>query len=261
MKKIGLALGSGSAKGFAHIGVLQVLLENGIPVHMVTGSSMGAIIGSIYAVGTDLYMLQKYIGAIETRSYIDMVLSKSGFLAGEKLKELVRLFTHNKSFDQTSIPFACVATDIETGEVVVLDSGRLCDAVRASMSIPGVFVPVRHDGRLLVDGGVIERVPCLPLRAMGADIIIGVDVGYRGGRRPVPQKESVAAILESCVGIMQWEITKLRTEGADLMICPEVSSVEGIGTERAQYCIEQGRLAAEAALPRIRELLNDDEPM
>ena len=256
-KKIGLVLGSGSAKGLAHIGVIQVLLENEIPIDLIAGSSIGAVIGSIHAVGGDMYRLEKYIRSIDKTDYIDMILPRrGGILSGKKLEDLVRLFTHNKTFEQTNIPFTCVATDIETGELLEFNKGPLHEAVRASMAIPGIFLPVRIGGRLCVDGGVLERVPCMSAKRMGADKIIGVDVGNRGEYQKV-EKNSSFSIWQNCVSIMQWEITKLRQQVSDITICPKLTHIVGISNSAAEVCIAEGRRAAEEALPKIRALLKD----
>ena len=255
MKKVGLALGSGSAKGFAHIGVIQVLMENGVPVDMVCGCSMGAIIGSVFACGTDMYLLEKYVISADSKSYIDMTFPKhGGFVAGDRFQETVRLFTHDKQFNQTRIPFTCVATDLETGELVVFKEGRLHQAVRASMSIPGVFVPVRVGGRLCVDGGVLERVPCIPLREMGADIVIGVDVSS-GVETSWSHNPSVVQVLNQCLNNMGSELSKNRTETAEIMLRPQVGFTGGISTAKAKECIEEGRRTALEALPVIENLL------
>lgn len=263
-KKVGLALGSGSTKGIAHIGVIQALEENGVPIDMVSGSSAGAIIGAIYAAGTDLSMLGKFFASISSREYMDMTLPRTGrggLIKGERMQELVRLFTHDKTFDQTRIPFLCMAVDVETGELLTFQDGnkKLHECVRASMSIPGVFVPVRIDGRLCVDGGVLERVPCIPLRDAGADVIIGVDVGYRGEVRRI-EMPTVRNIIDNTLDIMQWEITRLRLEAADIMLCPQVRTLmKGFSTEHTEECIAEGRRVAEEALPRILKVLEKND--
>ncbi len=255
-KKIGLALGAGSTKGFAHIGVLQELSKAGIPIDMVAGSSMGAIIGAVYCVGTDLEMLEKYITSMNLISYLDVRLPLSGgLIRGEKLQELIRLFTHNETFEQTKTPFCCVAVDAETGKLDVLETGLLHEAVRASMSIPAIFEPVRLNGRTYIDGGVLERVPCKALRDRGMDVIIGVDVGYHGDPVDVADMNAYQ-LMNRTISIMQWEMTKYRREEADVTLVPEVLFVKGhFQTGQAEDCIEQGRRVVREALPRIRELI------
>lgn len=251
-KTIGVALGAGSTKGFAHIGVLQVLEENRIPIGCVTGCSIGSIIGAIYAVGSNLHMLEKYAAVMNMREFFDVANPKEGgLLHGEKLEELIRIFTHDKSFDQTNVPFACVATDANRGELVTLNEGKLHTAVRASMSIPGIFTPVHLDGRTLVDGGVLERVPCRLARQLGAELVIGVDVGYHGGLEDASSMNAYQQINRT-LEIMGWEIAKGRLEEADVKIVPEVLFVKGrFSTDMAEACVAEGRRAAADALPEI----------
>lgn len=255
-KKIGLALGAGSTKGFAHIGVLQELEAAGIHVDMVSGSSMGAIIGAIYSVGTDLEMLERFILSLNLLEYLDLQFPLSaGLIKGEKIQELIRLFTHGKTFEETKTPFCCVAVDAETGKLDVLEHGLLHEAVRASMSIPAIFEPVAFQGRTYIDGGVLERVPSKCLRDRGMDVVIGVDVGYHGDPVDVSGM-SAYQLMNRTISIMQWEMTKFRREEADVMLVPEVLFVKGrFQTDQAKDCIEEGRRVMRAALPQIRKLI------
>ena len=263
-KKVGLALGSGSAKGIAHIGVIQVLEEYGVPVDVVAGSSAGAIIGAIYAVGTDLNMLGKYFEAISGRDYMDVTLPRSGkggLVRGDRMEELIRVFTHDKTFRETRIPFICMAVDIENGELVAFSDTdkKLHECVRASMSIPGIFMPVRIDGRLYVDGGVLERVPCIPLREAGADVVIGVDVGNRGEPKYI-ETPTLRSMYERTLDVVTWFITRQRQEAADILLCPQVIGImKGFSTKNTQEAIAEGRRVAEEAMPQILALLEKNE--
>lgn len=255
-KKVGLALGAGSVKGFAHIGVLQVLDEAGIQVDMISGCSMGAIIGGIYSVGTDLYMLEKFIKSIKLYDYLDVKLPlAAGVLKGDRLQELVRVFTHDKTFAQTKTPFCCVAVDAETGKLDVLEDGPMHESIRASMSIPAFFEPVKLNGKTYIDGGVLERVPCKTLRDHGMDVVIGVDVGYHGDFKDVSDMGPYS-LLNHTISIMQWELTKYRREEADIMLVPEVLFVQGrFQTDQAGATIDEGRRAVIDSLPAIRRLI------
>lgn len=260
-RKIGLALGSGGVKGIAHIGVLQVLEENAIPIHVISGCSAGAIIGAIYAVGTDLNMLGKFFSVIEGRDMLDVTLpraGKGGLFKGERMQELIRVLTHSKTFEQADIPFYCVAVDLETGELVTFREGMLHEAVRASMSIPGVFMPVRVGGKLYVDGGLLERVPSTPLREAGADVIIGVDVGYRGELAQI-ERPTTRSIVDRTMDIAMWEIARLRQDHVDVMITPQVRELmKGFSTAHTEECIAEGRRAAEEMLPRIWDAIDTE---
>lgn len=263
-KKVGLALGSGSVKGVAHIGVIQVLEENGVPIDMVAGSSAGAIVGAIYSVGTDLSILGRYFEAINSRDFMDMTVprnGKGGVVKGNRMQEMVRIFTHDKTFQETRIPFICMAVDVETGELLAFQNTdkKLHECVRASMAIPGIFTPVRMDGRLLVDGGVLERVPCIPLREAGADVIIGVDVGYRGEVQRI-EVPTARALFDRSREIMMWHITRARQECADIVLCPQVLDImKGFSNKNTSEGIAEGRRVAEEAMPRILEILERHE--
>ncbi len=176
--KVGLALGSGSARGWAHIGVLQVLRDEGVRLDMVCGASIGALVGAAYAAG-ELERFAEWVqtlGVREVFGFMDFNLA-GGMLKGEKLIAFWRRNFADFDIDASPLPFACVATDLHSGAEVWLRDGSIADAVRASIALPGLFTPVLHtDGRLLVDGGLVNPVPTSLARAMGADIVIGVDL-------------------------------------------------------------------------------------
>ncbi len=180
-RRIGLALGSGSARGLAHLGVIRALEEAGIEVDYVAGTSMGALIGAIHAAGKldDLEATFLSFDWKKLVSYFDVVLPKSGLLDGAKVSELVRAHVHAEAIEALPKPFAAVATDIASGEEVVIRSGDVIEAVRASISVPGIFTPVRSNGRILVDGGLVNPVPVSAVRAMGAEFVIAVDLNHQ----------------------------------------------------------------------------------
>ncbi len=255
-KKLGLALGAGSTKGFAHIGVLQVLQENDIPIDMISGCSMGAIIGSFFAVGCDMYMLEKYVESLNLRHYLDIRNPLTGgFIRGESLQEILKLFTHRKTFSETNIPFCCVAVDAGCGRLDVLEEGMLHEAVRASMSIPALFEPYTFQGKTYIDGGVLDRVPCKALRDRGMDVVIGIDVGYHGGETDVAGMNAYQ-LMNHTIRIMQWQINRMWQEDADMILVPEVLYVKGyFQMDKVQDCIAEGRRVASEAIPEIRRLL------
>jgi NTE family protein len=177
--KVGLVLGSGASRGWAHIGVIEALHDAGIPIHLVAGCSVGAFVGAIFASG-GLEHLKRYVIEMDGESiftFSDFTFIKSGFLDGDKkLKELFCMHSDKKDFEELEIPLKVVAADMHSGNPVILDSGDLLKALRASMSYPGLFAPVYHKGRWLVDGGVVDPVPVGVARAMGADIVIAVNL-------------------------------------------------------------------------------------
>ncbi len=178
---IGLALGSGSARGLAHVGVIRAIQDAGIAVDFIAGTSMGALIGAVHAAGKLDELETAFLGFDwkKTVSFFDVVLPRSGLLDGAKVSELVRSHIHADGIEILPIPFAAVATDLVSGEEVVIRSGDVIEAVRASISVPGIFTPVRRDGRILVDGGLTDPVPASAVRAMGADIVIAVDLNHQ----------------------------------------------------------------------------------
>lgn len=187
-RRVGLALGSGSARGLAHIGVLRALEEAGITVHVVAGTSIGALIGAVHAAGR-LDSLAATFRTLDWRrivSFIDVVLPKSGLIDGVRIAALVREHVPSATIEALALPYAAVATDLTTGEEVVIRQGDVIEAVRASISVPGIFTPVRWNSRILVDGGLVNPVPVTVARALGADLVVAVDLnqGIVAGRRP-----------------------------------------------------------------------------
>lgn len=205
--KIGLALGSGSARGLAHIGVIRAIEESGISVDVVAGSSIGALIGAVYASG-QLDALERAFRRIDRRtlgSFVDPVFPKSGLIDGRKIAEFAQTHLISRSFKQLPIPFCAIAADIVNGEEVILRDGDLIEAIRASISVPGIFTPVRHNDRILVDGGLVNPVPVSAARALGADVVIAVDLNHeivigkrqRHGARRGSMKRTVLAKLDA----------------------------------------------------------------
>jgi NTE family protein len=177
--KVGLALGCGASRGWAHIGVIEALQDAGIPIHLVAGCSVGAFVGAVYTSG-GLETLKSYVIEMDGESmfsFSDLSLIRPGLLDGDKkLQELFCMHTDKKDFSELEMPLKVVAVDMYSGDLVVLDSGDLLKALRASMSYPGIFAPVRHKNRWLVDGGVLDPVPVGVTRTMGADIVIAVNL-------------------------------------------------------------------------------------
>lgn len=207
--KIGLALGSGSARGLAHIGVLRAINEAGINIDVIAGTSMGALIGAVFAAGK-LDGLTARFFEFDWKSIItllDPVFPRSGLIDGQKITDFVRTHVTATNIEDLQIPFRTVATCIMSGEEVVFGTGDLIEAVRASISVPGIFTPVRSDGRVLVDGGLVNPVPVSVVRDIGADLIIAVDLNhdivasrvYRPDPRPfgMPYAQTMTRLLAS----------------------------------------------------------------
>ena len=257
-KKIGLCLGSGGARGLAHVGVLQVLEENGIVPDIISGCSAGAIFGAIYAAGTNLYLLEKYLGTVDAKTIVDLGIPiQGGFLSGDKIEEVVMTLTHNLSFEETKIPFVCIATDLVSGEMKVFEEGKLHTAVRASMAVPGVFTPAQIDGRFYVDGGVVEELPVDVLRERGADVVITSDLGIKRNFFD-PEHPSPVDILRRSTDIMQAKLTRQQADKGDVVIRPDASFMGLLKINGYEESVSAGRQKALEALPRIWELLGGE---
>lgn len=256
-KKVGLALASGGGRGIAHIGVLQVLTEHNIPIDMVSGSSAGALVAAIYAAGTDLYMLEKYLATLAPTDIIDpTVVTRGGIISGNKVSEIMRVLTHDLNIEQTRIPCFIGAADLESGEYHIFDHGKLYEAGRASMAIPGVFTPVKIDGHWYVDGGMLQELPVDVLREHGADLVIGVDLSIKKKFTVSEDKAPGAhSALLRTFSIMQKEISRIRQDAVDVRIKPDVSFMNMVSTAGTHEAIRIGRMCAEAALPEIEALL------
>ena len=185
--RIGLALGGGAARGFAHIGVIKVLESHGIVADYVVGTSAGAVVGSLYAAGHDAFAMQKIAQQLDEKIFADWTLGGRGFLKGEALQDFVNQHLGRRPLEKLNKPFATVATDLNSGERVVFRTGDSGLAVRASAAVPGVFQPTQFRGRSYVDGGLTSPVPVQAAREMGADIVIAVDISDRPEGQPVEQ--------------------------------------------------------------------------
>ena len=189
-QSVGLALGGGSARGWAHIGVIRALTEAGIKIDYIAGTSIGSLVGSVFAAGNikDLEEVAVQLDWKQIAYLFDVVLPKSGLIDGKKVAKFVHNHLREMNIEELSIPFCAVSTDLYTGDEVVIRKGNIIEAVRASISIPGVFTPVRNNGRILVDGGLVNPVPVSVVREMGADYVIAVDLSHGiVGRNISPQ--------------------------------------------------------------------------
>jgi len=255
---IGLVLGAGSARGLAHIGVLQVLREEGVPFDFIVGSSMGAMVGAIYASGADLYILDKMLDYMNTGLMIDVQIPRFGFVAGKRIDSFLTLLTKNKSFAQLNPPLMVVATDLMSGQRVIFDQGSVTEAVRASISIPGVFTPVRKDDMVLVDGGVIDRLPVEVARVRGADIVIAVDVTF-GPDKKVSIKNTIDVIM-AALDITQKHHFNLIGPQADILIQPAVGNFASQDFDNSREIVAQGRSATLDKVAEIKQKINDFQP-
>jgi NTE family protein len=261
-RKVGLALGSGAARGLAHIGVLSVLEEEGIPIDMIAGTSAGAAVGALYAQGKDARVIKSLALDLNWKrlaSLADLALPRTGFIKGKKIKDLLALFIGGDiKFSDLRIPFACVATDIMTGEEVVISHGSVLEGIRASISIPVIFTVVKWKGRYLVDGGLVNPVPVSVLKKMGADFIIAVNVisTARDRAQRVEKKEPhIITVIMQSLYIANWAGVKSSLDGADIVIEPQMADCSYADFYRAEECILQGTLATQSSIPEIKRQL------
>jgi len=289
---VALALGSGSARGWAHLGVIKALEQAGIRPDIVCGTSIGALVAAAYASG-DIDRFEAWTRQLKMRDVLSLmdIHLNGGMLKGDRLMSFFEQYFKDRPIDALDMPFAAVATDLHTGQEVWLRGGSITAAVRASIALPGLFSPVWNDGRLLADGGLVNPVPVSLARAMGADIVVAVDLNsdILGRHLGVPDRQKVASsvgsawrqhvpealanwlpattdvdarmpslidIVSSSINIMQVRITRSRMAGdpADAIVAPALASLGLLDFHKAELAIEAGALAVEEALPALRRL-------
>ena len=261
--KIGLALGSGGARGLAHLGVLARLNEWGVKVHCVAGTSIGAIMGAIYASGTvneAIEWAEQLDLAEAARLFAEINMPVTGFFSGKQVEKRLRKFIPFRDFSEAPLPFATVATDIVTGEEVVLRTGDMMQGVRASYAIPGVFTTVERDGRQLVDGGLVNPLPVSVCRELGADVVIAVDINLRKGPpgyRREKKSLKIFEILVNTISILEKEITRgtLAAQSPDICLQPAVGDIYTLDFLTARTAIEAGYAAADEHRAEIETLV------
>ncbi len=259
--KIGVAFGGGGARGIAHLGVWQRLQEIGVPIHCVSGTSIGAIAGALAAAGRveaalewcaepDWKKLPKLM--FETR------LTPKALTTGRQVEKLLADLIVAKDFCELKIPFAAVATDINTGEKIVMREGELLSAVRASMSIPGVFLPVERQGHVLVDGQLVDPVPVAACREMGAEKVIAVDINPPNSPENAKPLSglNIVDIITDTITVLNCELTRrvFAESPPDLLIRPAVGDVMALDFRRAERLVEIGRQAVDAIVPVLQTI-------
>ena len=250
--KIALVLGAGASRGFAHIGVIKVLESNKIPVHMIVGTSAGSFVGALYAYGFNAFELQKLSFALEQNDIIDLTVPDKGFLKGEKIEGYINDILRETPMEKLRIPFYAVATDVQNGKEVVFGSGNTGTAVRASCSMPGIFIPPVISGRMYVDGGVVSPVAVDAARKLGADIVIAVDLS--GDVDSSLPKGTIEVILQS-INIMHTKLSAAQLAKADIVISPKVGYLGSTDFTKRHEAVLEGEKAALAVLPKIQEII------
>ncbi|HEY0663047.1 MAG TPA: patatin-like phospholipase family protein, partial [Thiobacillaceae bacterium] len=250
--KVALALGGGAARGFAHIGVIKALEAQGIVPDIVVGTSAGSVVGALYASGMSGFDLQKVALQMEEEMVADWTLPDRGVLKGEALQTFINRKVYNRSIQQLPKPLGVVATDLQSGELVLFRRGNTGMAVRASSAVPGMFQPVEISGREYVDGGLTSPVPARSARAMGADFVIAVDISN------VSRREKLAGTVDVMLqtfSIMGHAISSHELEDADVVIRPRTAAVSSTDFEGRHLAILEGEKAAAAIMPELKATL------
>ena len=252
--RVALVLGGGAARGFAHVGVLRVLEDERIPVELVVGTSVGSLVGALYADGYNARELEALSRTLERDDFFDFSLGPAffgtGLAKGERLEGWMRDHLRARSIEQLAIPYAAVATDLDDGSAVVLDRGDVARAVRASSAIPGVFEPVSIDGKLLVDGGIVANLPVKIARRLGADIVIAVDVSEVSGRA---HPANFVEVVMRTVTILNHQGVEEMARDADVLLSPAVGDVSLLDFDAKDRAFAAGIAAAREKLPEIRK--------
>jgi NTE family protein len=256
--KIGLALGGGFARGLAHIGVIKVFEQEGIPVDFIGGTSMGACIGAAYCSGVSAKELEELAALLRFSHFARFSLSRVGLWNNDRLGILLTKVLRVKTFEELKIPLVVTATDFITGDPVVFSQGGLIDAVRASCAYPAFFLPVKVNGRLLVDGLLAHPVPSTPLKQMGADRVAAVyfNSHWVGNGGP----KHILDVIGQCFSIAQANMSTFWQANADVVIEPDVAAFPYDGFNRCAELVKVGENAARAMLPQIRGWFEGTEP-
>jgi NTE family protein len=251
--KIALVLGGGAARGFAHVGVIRALEQEKIPIDMIVGTSVGSLIGALYAADPNSFELEWTAFKLEKDDLFDYgvfsTFTGMGPVKGDKLEDFVKKRVPVENIEQLKMPFSAVATDLNRGVAVILDKGSVAKAVRASSAIPGVFSPVDYQGKTLVDGGVMDNIPVSVARKKGADIVIAVDISENVTNFNIT---NIIDVMIQSLTIIMNENAKHKARDADVLITPAVGDVAMLDFTQKKRCMQAGSEAAQRALPEIR---------
>ena len=256
--KIALVLGGGAARGFAHVGVIRVLEQEKIPIDMVVGTSVGSLIGAIYAADLSSFDLEWTAFQLEKDDLFDFgvmnAITGMGFAKGDKLETWVKNHIKTTDIENLKLPFAAVATDLNWGYKVVLDHGSVARAIRASAAIPGVFQPVQHQGKILVDGGVVDNIPISVAKAKGADIVIAVDISGNLGNANITNLLGVSLQATNIMFALNVEHSK---KDADILITPTgIGDVGMLDFTQKKRCMQAGIESTKNAMPAILKVID-----
>lgn len=246
---IGLALGGGAAKGFAHIGVIKALEENGIKAKIVTGTSAGSLVGSLYAYGYTPDQLLQISSQLDELNLADFTLSSNGILKGNRLQQFVDSKVKNTPLQKLPLRFTAVATDLDSGQSIGFNTGDTGIAVRASCSIPNIFMPVKMNGHRYVDGGLSAPVPVTYARQAGANFVIAVDITAR----PEAGRSGFLSNIDQSINIMGVKLLAQQLKQADIIINPDISKLSSFSFNKKKEAIDLGYQATMAQMPLIKQ--------
>ena len=255
--RIALVLGGGAARGFAHVGVIRTLEQEKIPIDLIVGTSVGSLIGAIYASDASSFDLEWTAFQLQKDDLFDFgvlnAVTGMGFAKGDKLEAWVKAHVKTANIENLRIPFAAVATDLNWGTRVVLDHGSVARAIRASAAIPGVFQPVQYQGKILVDGGVVDNIPISVAKARGADIVIAVDISANIGNTNIHNLVDVTLQATNIMFALNVEHAK---KAADVLITPAgIGDVGMLDFTQKKRCMQAGIEATEQAMPAIHRVI------
>lgn len=259
--KIGLALGGGSAKGLAHVGVIKMLTENNIPIDYIAGTSVGSLVGGFYAFSKNIYDIENIGINNNFGEYFSMFFDPAlgqGLIKGEKVLKFIENYIGDTTFENMKVPFACVATDIMDGLPVIEKTGSVSQAIRASISIPVFFKPLERDGKFLADGGLSIPVPVEVVRSMGADIVIAVNL-YKNYIKTDSKRPGIFKVADNSSDILFHHLANENVKTADVVISPDVENVSWdslFTASGSRKVIESGEISTKAKLHEIKKLID-----
>lgn len=263
VQKVGLALGGGGARGLAHIGILKVFQEEHIPVNAIAGASVGALIGALYSAGVPTSRLEtmaRDIGwnALTNYSRVSFLrlLVTQKLLSTDRMESYLQERMGDVRFDELKIPFSCVATDLQTGERVIFREGKVALAARASATIPGLFEPVVFRHRYLVDGGLVGNIPTDLAKAMGAELVVAVDISSDFSKF---DPKNVLSTVSQAILIQSALLSQSAVKEADWVIRPAMQEISPIDLTKSEECMDAGTLAARRAVPGLKQMIIDKE--
>lgn len=250
--KVGIALSGGMAYSMAHIGVLKALERAEIPIHCIAGTSGGALIGCLYASGMSLEEMEELAQKARWRLFSGFNFPTRGLLSSENIEKFIHDLLGKASFEDLKLPFCVVGADLQTGEEVLIMEGPVARAVRASCSIPQVFTPVEIGSRLIVDGGIVNKIPVSAVAQMGADVIIGSDVGFKS-RDMTALPTNIFQVIIRIMAFIAEDRARREREMADVMVFPPIVNSSPLDLKKSKYYIAQGMTSAIEMMPVIKQ--------